>query len=116
MFKAEGLRGCQWGRIMRLCVRVRVGTTLEIVSEHSFFFKFGLAMRWVGTPPRFMRGSAHKLILQVLGTKDGYFYKEQFTCNNTGIGIVENSPYRHLFRNEKGKRVLYKITTTYEVL
>jgi hypothetical protein len=76
VFKAEGLRRRQGGRIMWLCVRVRVGTTLEIVSEHSFFFKFGLAMRWVGTPPRFMRWSTHKLILQVFGTKDGYFYKE----------------------------------------
>lgn len=69
-----------------------LATSLKILRENSFFLELGIRFGWMNTSTRFMRWSTNKLILEVLGTKDGDLDKKKLSRYNMRVGVIENSP------------------------
>ena len=107
---AQRLRRRQRGRARRVGgVQTVDGLPrmLEGLSKGNFPLMFGVKLGflfrchaglWVVPlfPPGVMGGSAKELFLEVLRPEDGDLYEGELAKNQARLGVVQNSPDRHL--------------------
>jgi hypothetical protein len=60
-------------------MRLGVSTTFKIVCQDGLALQLCIGRIFVNNTTRFMEWSAHKLLFEIFGTKDGYFRKKELS-------------------------------------